>query len=74
MRRQVNRSVVTDTAFLFFVRYALIRTLDGSAFDPVHCRIRRGRCYLLVELFMELSVAPVQASVRSRPDGTSKNI
>ena len=42
MRRLVNRSVVTDTAFLFSVRIALIRTLDGSAFDPVHVRFRRG--------------------------------
>jgi len=42
MRRLVNRSVVTDTAFLLSVRFALIRTLDGSAFDPVHVRFRRG--------------------------------
>jgi hypothetical protein len=42
MRRHVNRSVVTDTLLNQFLRLALIRTLDGSASDPVHCNIRRG--------------------------------
>lgn len=31
--------------------FALIRTLFGSAFDPVHAGIRRGRCHLQSGLF-----------------------
>jgi len=42
MRRPVKRSVVTDTAFLFLIRFALIRTHYEPAFGPVHIRFRRG--------------------------------
>ena len=42
MRRPVKRSVVTDTAILFLVRFALIRTHYEPAFGPVHIRFRRG--------------------------------
>ncbi len=76
MRRQVNRSVVTDTAFLFPVRSALIRTRNGSAFDPVHVRIRRGVllsrertfCRVKRRLWFELCLAVT----RTERQGTAK--
>jgi hypothetical protein len=66
---------VTGTNFLLFMwRHALIRTLDGSAFDPVHARVRRGVLQSTERtVCVELSGTPVQALARSHPDGTSKN-
>ncbi len=45
MRRQVNRSVVTDTAFLFLVRPALIRPIQGQpeSADENRQKVENGR-------------------------------
>ena len=59
--------------FLFFVRHALIRTLHGSAFDPVHARVRRGCCYLRRELLVGAKRSSGSSLGSQSPDGTSKN-
>ena len=42
MRRQVKRSVLTDTAWHVLCVHALIRTRGGAAIAPVHDGVRRG--------------------------------
>ena len=71
----MSRSDVADTNFFCsLLRRALIRTLNGSALDPVHARVRRRGAAISLERTHNGAkrVLQVHETDRSHPDGTSK--